>query len=361
MAKRTKGPQADEHTLVEPRSFEELTQRAHDAALSGATTDRSFWCCLTNHCEGDHEKHLLRTKTWMTRGFFLTIAGLMTWAASRIAGVLLGPEHGIVPLLAAAPYYCWTFGLSLMSLAILGGYWSWYRRGRRCEAVVAQKGSIATHVTAYLGKLIAEEQRRCIGEDGEIERLRKRMDEVLDRARTLRQQLEARMNEERTRGRGDRSVPAYLTAAFERAGLVVMRLTRSSERLSEHRAKLDAFFQECKARVQAAEKPLQDLELVEAVEILDTEGERLGTEVQDVIIRSTGELFGRLQQLRLTLVASLAHAGVHLALNAPMTGNLERDTHVLEDAIARFRPPKIVERDDATAPRAQAGGPIGIM
>lgn len=298
-------------------------------------------------------------------GYLAMGVGVVALVVGSLAGgMILPPDHGVVRFFMGTARYVGLGGTAATLFGWLGGYWSWRRNGRRCQTSATKKleGPIAKHVTAYLGKLIAEEQRRLIGEGSDIEQLRKRAEEVLDRARTLMERLRVRVSEERCHGSGNDTVPTYLTAAHQRAGTLVDRLTRSRERLSAHRAKLDAFFQECRARVQAAERPLHDLELVDAVETLDAEGERLGTEVQEVIIRSTGELFGRLQQLRSTLGVSLAHAGVHLALTAPMTGNLERDTNVLEDTIRRFRPPRIVESkaaDDARTERP-IRGPIGV-
>lgn len=341
MAKWTKRPTLDDPALVEPKGFEELVARANERV--GDPHCRLNYLMTT--CP------LRRTGEMWGGNIFWASAG--AFGAITTVIVLVNPSTFAIAL-----------GLLLYGASVVGGLgalahgWRAHRRAHRNEE--RSSGETSRCISAYLGKLIAEERRRCIGDDSEIERLRRRVDRVLDRARTLRERLTARVSEERYRSRGDGAVPAYLTAAHQRAERVLERLSRSHERLSQHRAKLDAFFQECTARVQAAEKPLRDLELVEAVEQLDVEGERLGTEVQEVIIRSTGELFGRLQQLRSTLGVSLAHAGVHLALTAPMTGNLERDTSVLEDTIARFRPPKIVE-DDAMASRAQASSPIGVM
>lgn len=364
MAKRTKGPQADELALVEPKSFEELAQRAHEATLNDGNGDGRaprFLDCF--HGGPDHLSCLPLSESLTTLGYLAMGIGVVAWVIGGLAGgMFLPPGHGVVRFFMGTARYVGLGGSAAALFGWLSGYWSWRRNERRCQASATKKleGPIARHVTAYLGKLIAEEQRRCIGEDSEIERLRKRAEEVLDRARTLKNRLDLRIDEEVRTYHGSGTVPAYITAAHQRTERLVARLTRSRERLSEHRAKLDAFFQECKARVQAAEKPLQDLELVDAVEMLDAEGERLGTEVQEVIIRSTGELYGRLQQLRSTLGVSLAHAGVHLALATPTTSNLERDTSVLEETIARFRPPRIVEGDDAAAPRVQERRQIGI-
>lgn len=325
MTKRTKRPQADS-ALVEPKSFDELVTRASELVNDSK--------CSWNTCE-------FRAASGIRTGTLLALTGTVgltasigTWTtlSAALTGLLMGGT---------------AFAYGIFTIA----------RGRRLHRQAhlnspPNRQPLAKHITAYLGKLIAEEQRRCIGENSEIERLRKRAEEVHDRARTLLARLEARVSEERYRGSSANPVPAYLIAAHARAERLAERLARSRDRLSEHRAKLDAFFQECTARVWAAEKPLQDLELVEAVEVLDAEGERLGTEVQEVIIRSTGELFGRLQQLRSTLGVSLAHAGVHLALTAPMTGNLERDANVLEDTIRRFRPPRIVESEATDETRA---------
>lgn len=341
MAKWTKRPTLDDPALVEPKGFEELVARANERV--GDPHCRLNYLMTT--CPLRRTGEMRRGTIWASAGALGSITAVISWA-------------NFSPLVAA-------LGLLLCGASLVGGLgalvhgWHAHRRAHRNEE--RSSGETSRCISAYLGKLIAEEQHRCIGEGSEIERLRKRVDGVLNRARTLRERLTARVSEERHRSRGDGAVPAYLTAAHQRAERVLERLSRSHERLSQHRAKLDAFFQECTARVQAAEKPLRDLELVEAVEQLDVEGERLGTEVQEAIIRSTGELFGRLQQLRSTLGVSLAHAGVHLALTTPTTGNLERDTSVLEDTIARFRPPKIAESRDATAPHVHASSPIGVM
>ncbi|MDP3770916.1 MAG: hypothetical protein Q8R16_01290 [bacterium] len=363
MTKRVKRSPVDEPALVEPRSFEELAQRAHEATLNErGELERKprFWDCF--HNEGGHKKCFAILGRVAGIGYVALAVGFVAWAAGSIGGGLaLPPDHGVVRFFMATTCYVGLGGVAAASFGWIGGYCSWLRSGRRCQTSAKKKldGPIAKHVTAYLGKLIAEEQRRLIGEGSEIEGLRGRTDEVLQRAQTLKERLAVRVREEQRRT-DETPVPAYLSAAFDRAEKLVKRLARSRDRLNEHRAKLDAFFEGCRARVQAAEKPLNDLELVEAVEVLDAEGERLGAEVQEIIIRSTGDLYGRLQQLRSTLGVSLAHAGVHLALATPTTSNIERDATVLEDTIARFRPPKVIEGDAAEVPRTETRRQIGI-
>lgn len=206
--------------------------------------------------------------------------------------------------------------------------------------------NLAENISKYLEQLLDGEHKRCLGEQSELKRLRKRTEEALNRARTLRIRIGNRCSEERT-------APEYLRLAKERTDRLIERMGSSLGRLQTHEARLEAFFQECQNRLRAAQRPLGDLDLVKELAALDDEERSIGSAVEAAILQSTIELQGRLVAFRTDFRAALIEAGIRTALEVLPSGSVERDFRILEDSIARFRPPapaKVRGGETATLP-----------
>lgn len=224
-----------------------------------------------------------------------------------------------------------------------------FRRHHRQPTTIASGTPIAEQVVSYLDGVIRQERERVLGDGSELQELHQRTDNALTRAITLRDRVSQRIREEEEQVRWQRkAIPEYLIAAHERISRVAQELTDDLATLRAHEAKFGAFFDACEAYLRRTAKPIDDLELIEAVDVLDAEGKRMTHEVEAAILRSTTELCGRLAAFRDSLGTALTEAGVHLALQSMQSEDLDRDSRILRDTIARFQPP-VPEHDDTTA------------